>query len=248
MRKHPTGPGQGTASRIAKPARPPHFSTDSRGFLVASFHDLQIDVPARPWKRGVIGPPAKIYRIKMPNAELAASYHSTFRHRGRCGFGSRSRTSHRGAGRRCWRSMPTKPRPPRSCALSTGIVIGALGAPLRSRPFELFPDQSPASGLHDPVGFPARRQRLGPRTISLPIGRWRRQGWGTTAVSSRPRAARSQIARQSPGEGITEGCPAKQTRSRAGTPALWSLPLMPVGWASVPGGRFQEVALLANGR
>lgn len=30
---------------------------------------------------------------------------------------------------------------------STGIVIGALGARLRTRPFEIFPDQSPLRGF-----------------------------------------------------------------------------------------------------
>ena len=65
-----------TALRITRPQQPPEFSVDARGFLVALIHDFQLDVPAPEGeaKGGLVGAPAKIYRIKIPLAELALSY------------------------------------------------------------------------------------------------------------------------------------------------------------------------------
>ncbi|MGO9463832.1 MAG: hypothetical protein ACLQIB_42330 [Isosphaeraceae bacterium] len=139
---------KGTALRIAKPARPPHFSTDSRGFLVASFHDLQIDVPAPSLEaRGVIGPPAKIYRIKMPNAELAASYQFDVPSPRSLRLRLKIEDFTPGSGAAVLAIDADEAKAPSLSRFSTGIVIGALGARLRSRPFELFPDQSPLRGF-----------------------------------------------------------------------------------------------------
>jgi len=62
--------------RITRPKQPPEFGADARGFLVAMIHDLQLDVPApeEEAKGGVVGAAAKIYRIKVPLAEIALSY------------------------------------------------------------------------------------------------------------------------------------------------------------------------------
>ena len=58
------------------PAEPPEFSADAKGNFVAFVHDLQLEVPApeSEAKGGVVGAAAKIYRIKMPQAEFAFSY------------------------------------------------------------------------------------------------------------------------------------------------------------------------------
>jgi hypothetical protein len=66
-----------TAVRITRPQTPPEFSTDARGFLVATVQDLQIEVPApsREARGGPLGPAAQIYRITIPSAEIALSYH-----------------------------------------------------------------------------------------------------------------------------------------------------------------------------
>ena len=62
--------------RITRPADPPEFSVDAKGNLVALIHDLSIEVPApeSEAKGGVVGAAAKIYRIKIPQAEIALSY------------------------------------------------------------------------------------------------------------------------------------------------------------------------------
>jgi hypothetical protein len=67
------------AVRVKRPARSPDFAADARGFLVASIHDFQIDVPAPPQaaRGGMAGPPAHVYRITSPRAEVALSFKLT---------------------------------------------------------------------------------------------------------------------------------------------------------------------------
>jgi hypothetical protein len=62
--------------RLTRPPQPPEFSVDAKGNLVAIVHDLHIEVPApeSEAKGGVVGAAAKIYRIKIPQAEIAFSY------------------------------------------------------------------------------------------------------------------------------------------------------------------------------
>jgi len=139
---------KGTALRIIRPARLPQFSTDQRGFLVATIHDLQIDVPAPSLEaRGVIGPPAKIYRIKMPNVELAASYQFDLPSPGSLRLRLKVEDFTPGTGAEVLAIDTDETKAPSLSRFSTGIVIGALGARLRTRPFELFPDQSPLRGF-----------------------------------------------------------------------------------------------------
>jgi hypothetical protein len=135
---------RGTALRIFRPQRLPRFTTDARGYLVGLLHDFQLDVPAPALEaRGVIGPPAKIYRIRMPSAEIAASYE----------FDTTSPRTLRarikvqdfapGPGATVLAIDADETKAPSLSRFSTGIVLGALGARLRTRPFEIFPDQSP---------------------------------------------------------------------------------------------------------
>ena len=62
--------------RLTRPPQPPEFSVDAKGNLVAIVQDLQIEVPApeSEARGGVVGAAAKIYRIKIPQAEIAFSY------------------------------------------------------------------------------------------------------------------------------------------------------------------------------
>src|SRR5262249_6282490 len=63
------------AIRVMRPGDFPTFAADARGFLVASVPDFQIalPVPTQAGRGGLAGPPAKVYRIKSPRAEIALS-------------------------------------------------------------------------------------------------------------------------------------------------------------------------------
>jgi hypothetical protein len=66
-----------TAVRVIRPRTAPEFGTDARGYLVASVHDLQIEVPVPPrLARGGLGglPPARVYRIVAPAAEFTIEF------------------------------------------------------------------------------------------------------------------------------------------------------------------------------
>ncbi len=66
-----------TAIRVKRPAQAPEFAVDARGFLVALLRDVEVEVPA-PDKSSqagsVIGAPAKILRVQIPQLEVAFSY------------------------------------------------------------------------------------------------------------------------------------------------------------------------------
>jgi hypothetical protein len=66
-----------TALRIKRPPHPPEFAVDARGFLVVLLRDLEIDAPApdpRSQAGSVLGVPAKVLRLKIPQLESAVSY------------------------------------------------------------------------------------------------------------------------------------------------------------------------------
>jgi len=60
------------AVRVKRPGRSPEISASKDGHLVATVHDFLIEVPAPPQaaRGGLAGPPAKIYRITAPDAEV----------------------------------------------------------------------------------------------------------------------------------------------------------------------------------
>jgi hypothetical protein len=65
------------ALRIRKPAQPPEFAADARGFVVAILRDIQIDLPAPdPSSRAgqIVGADAQGLRMILPEAETALSY------------------------------------------------------------------------------------------------------------------------------------------------------------------------------
>jgi hypothetical protein len=66
-----------TAIRIKRPPDPPEFAVDAKGNLVAMVRDVEVEIPApdKSTQAGaVIGVPARIVRIKMPQLEAALSY------------------------------------------------------------------------------------------------------------------------------------------------------------------------------
>jgi hypothetical protein len=67
------------AIRIKRPGRSPEFAADADGHLVALVHDLLIEVPAPPQaaRGGLSGPPARVYRLSAPNAEIDISFKIT---------------------------------------------------------------------------------------------------------------------------------------------------------------------------
>jgi hypothetical protein len=67
---------QVTALRIKKPAVPPEFASDERGYLVILVKDFQMDVPSPPGmeRGGLMGPPSKVMRFLVPIAEFTLSY------------------------------------------------------------------------------------------------------------------------------------------------------------------------------
>ena len=102
-----------TAFRVKRPPSAPEFAVDARGFLVALLHDVEIEVPA-PDKSSqagsVIGVPAKILRMKIPQLEVALSHQTEASAPGSHRSGPRSRTSPRRRTRRSWRSTTTNRR------------------------------------------------------------------------------------------------------------------------------------------
>ncbi len=62
-----------TLIRLKRPERPPVVSTDAQGHLVLLVSDLQLDLPAPPGAArggGITGPPARVYQLRSPLAEI----------------------------------------------------------------------------------------------------------------------------------------------------------------------------------
>jgi hypothetical protein len=64
------------AIRVMRPNQPPEFAADARGFLVAIFRDVALDIPAPDPKSqagSMLSVPAKTLRVKIPLLEVAFS-------------------------------------------------------------------------------------------------------------------------------------------------------------------------------
>jgi hypothetical protein len=64
------------AIRVMRPNQPPEFAVDARGFLVAIFRDVALDIPAPDPKSqagSMLSVPAKTLRLKIPLLEVAFS-------------------------------------------------------------------------------------------------------------------------------------------------------------------------------
>jgi hypothetical protein len=151
------------ALRIKKPAQPPEFATDARGFLVAIVHDVEIDVPAPDPKTqagSVIGVPAQTLRIKIPQLETAFSYQVE----------TPAPLSHRVKAKlEDFTPSPTsevlamngdEARPTRLSRFSGALVLSALAARLRSQPIDASLDNLKLRGFAiqsisplDPTGW-----------------------------------------------------------------------------------------------
>jgi len=137
-----------TALRITRPQQPPEFSVDARGFLVALIHDFQFEVPAPEGeaKGGLVGSPAKIYRIKIPLAEVALSYQVDTPPKA---LHIRAKVEEFSPGLNAQvlaiTDDETKATP--LSRFSAAIVLGAMGGRIRSQPIEFTLDQSTLPGF-----------------------------------------------------------------------------------------------------
>ena len=147
---------RGSRSRAAQddgpadhaPQHPPEFSTDARGFLVALIHDLQLDVPApeKEAKGGIVGAAAKIYRIKVPLAEVALSYQVDSSKPDALRVHGKVEDFNPGTNAEVLaiNDDETKAVP---LAFSAAIVLGALGGKLRSQSIDVPLDQLKLPGF-----------------------------------------------------------------------------------------------------
>ena len=63
------------AVRVRRPAHAPEFGADQKGNLVALIHDFELEVPAPRTSMGAAaGPPAKVYRLTSPLAEVSIAF------------------------------------------------------------------------------------------------------------------------------------------------------------------------------
>jgi hypothetical protein len=150
-----------TALRITKPDRAPEFSVDARGFLVALVHDLQIDVPAPPSeaKGGIVGSPAKVYRIKSPLAEIALSY-QVDSPGGQLHVRAKVEEFNPGVSAQVLAINDDETKGTPLSRFSGALVIGAMGGRIRTQPIDFTVDQSRFPGFTvravsplDPTGW-----------------------------------------------------------------------------------------------
>ena len=143
----------------AAAARVQHRCPGVPGRLI---HDLQLDVPApeEEAKGGIVGAAAKIYRIKMPLAEVALSYQvdsstpDALQLQAKVeDFNSGHQRGSAGDHRR--RNQGRCP-----LAFSAAFVLGAIGGKIRTQPIDACPRPAQAAGLLDPLDLAARPQRL----------------------------------------------------------------------------------------
>ena len=137
-----------TALRITRPQQPPEFSVDARGFLVALIHDFQLDVPAPEGEArgGLVGAAAKIYRIKIPLAEVALSYKVDTPPKA---LHVRAKVEEFSPGTNS-EVLAITDDETKGIALSrfsAAVVLGAMGGRLRTQPIEFTVDESALRGF-----------------------------------------------------------------------------------------------------
>ncbi len=141
--------GKLVALRVTRPNAPPEFRVDARGFLVALVHDVTIDVPApaQEARGGMMGAPAKIYRLVMPLAEVAFSFKLTPLSDGMIQLAARVEEFTPGADAKVLAINDQETKAVPLSRFSGGIVLGVLGGQLRSRPINLKLDPSRIPGV-----------------------------------------------------------------------------------------------------
>jgi len=140
--------GKLVALRVKKPSMAPEFRTDARGYLVALIHDVTIDVPAPPSEArgGLMGAPAKIYRLSMPHPEVAFSFTLKPTADGMLELEARAEDFNPGPDAKVLAINDSEIKATALSRFSGGIVLGVLGGQLRSRPIHLKLDPSKLPG------------------------------------------------------------------------------------------------------
>ena len=138
-----------TVLRIMRPKQPPEFSTDARGFLVALIHDLQMDVPApgNQEKGGFVGAPAKVYRLKIPLAEIALSYKLDLSKPGTLGVQAKVEEFNPGPDGQVIAIADDESKGTALSRFSAAIILGAFGGQLRQRSIDTTLDQLKVPGV-----------------------------------------------------------------------------------------------------
>jgi hypothetical protein len=140
-----------TALRISRP-QPPEFSTDARGLLVALIPDLELEVPAPEGTSGgqVLGVSAKVLRIKLPLAEVAASYQIDVSPQGAVRLRGKIEEFNPGTGAELTALNEDEKAGTPLTRFTSAFVLGAMGARFRSQAIDTTFDQ------HNLPGFAIR--------------------------------------------------------------------------------------------
>lgn len=128
------------ALRVKRPGRPPEFSADRDGNLVALIHDFQLEVaaPANAARGGFAGPPAKIYRITAPVAEITLSFKITPPGAGGQGrFNGQVVGFDPGPGAQVFAINEDEAKPTPLPAFTNNIVLNVFGGKLRGQPIDV---------------------------------------------------------------------------------------------------------------
>jgi len=148
-RKPKAGTPKTTVLRVTRPKQPPEFNTDARGYLVALVHDLQIEVPApeNQERGGFVGAPAKIYRIKVPLAELSFSYKVDTSKPGPIRVQAKVEDFNPGTDSQVLAISDDETKGTPLSRFSTAFVLGAIGGQLRQQSIDTSLEQVKIPGF-----------------------------------------------------------------------------------------------------
>ena len=126
-----------TAIRVKRPPVAPEFAVNARGNLVAILHDVELEVPA-PDKSSqggsVIGVPAKILRLKIPQLEVAFSHKTEATAPGSNTLRAKIEDFAPSPNSQVLAINDDESKPAALTRFSGALVLSALGARLRSLP------------------------------------------------------------------------------------------------------------------
>jgi hypothetical protein len=138
-----------TVLRIIRPPSAPELTADARGYLVALIHDLQIEVPAPEGEArgGVVGAAAKIYRIKIPQAEVALSYQVESASDKATRLHAKVQDFSPGTNAEVLAIDNDETKAVALSRFSAAVVLGAIGGRLRTLPIDVALDQLKLPGF-----------------------------------------------------------------------------------------------------
>ena len=126
-----------TAIRVKRPPVAPEFAVDAKGNLVAILHDVELEVPA-PDKSSqagsVIGVPAKILRLKIPQLEVAFSHQTESTAPGSHTLRAKVEDFSPSPNSQVLAINEDESKPTALTRFSGALVLSALGARLRNQP------------------------------------------------------------------------------------------------------------------